>query len=312
MTPTAEMSSTHRRKKPALASSAPEEEEESSSSEAHGLGPLPPVPFYIGVATLKVSPAPAEAFCACSHEEEKTEAHCGSYKGPPPSHWCWLCFKKKDPEKCRKFWGNSVMHWQRKDNKQKKRLPGEMSPPQDGPCSNKKQKHVDLPFSATQTLAMHRLHNLINLLEEIDEEKEKESDLIMEKLRKSQKQEAHALHLLASQAAVGKGLQTEVKKQIQKLGRLGDRWPKNREDWIEEDKQSFLLFDALQLNVGATTRKCSRFHTFAHLMQRSKKKVVALLPAAMSKGEHSDLLMALDLHVDKRKQNPLPHICLDS
>ena len=159
---------------------------------------------------------------------------------------------------------------------------------------------------------MHRLHNLINLLEEIDEEKEKESDLIMEKVQKSQKREAHALQLLASQAAVGKGLQTELKKQIQKLGRLGDRWPKNHEDWTEGDKQSFLLLDALQLNVGATTRKCSRFHTFARLMQRSKKKVVALLPAAMSKGEHSDLLMALNLRVDERKQNPLPHICLDS
>ena len=51
LTPTAEMSSTHRRKKPALASSMPEED--FSSEEAHGLGPLLPVQCYIGVAILK-------------------------------------------------------------------------------------------------------------------------------------------------------------------------------------------------------------------------------------------------------------------
>ena len=51
LTPTAEMSSTHRRKKPALASSMPEED--FSFEEAHGLGPLLPVQCYIGVAILE-------------------------------------------------------------------------------------------------------------------------------------------------------------------------------------------------------------------------------------------------------------------
>ena len=324
MTPTAERSSTHRRKKLALTSNMMAQEEAHRLRPPHGLRPThglrppPSVPFYIGLATLKVSPAPAEAFCTCPHEEEGKAYH-GSYKGPPPSHWCWLCFKKKDPEKCCKIWGNSVLAWEKvshdperghKGNKWKKRLLGEISPSQDGPCSNKKQKAFVLPFPAPPTLvmamAMRRLHNLTNLLEEIDEEKEEQNDFNMERVQKSHIQEASALQL-ASQAAVGKGLQTELKKQIQKLGLLGNRWPKNREDWTEEDKRSALLFDALQLDVVAT-RKCSTFHTFAHPMQTPKKKVVALLPAAMSKGEHSDLLVALDLQVDQRKRSPVPDI----
>lgn len=261
----------------------------------------PPI-VTVGVVTLLISPKPAEAFCMCSHEE-KEKAHRGPYKGPPGSHWCWLCFKKKDLEKCPKIWGNPVLKWdkwreiwkgQKGNNKGKKRLQllEWQGPPKDSPCQKKQKQdgHDDLPLPAplapAKAKAICMLRDLVNVLKEIDEEKTEERAVVLKKLQKSQNREGRALQLLASPWAVaGRGLQTELKKRMRFARRLGSTWPKN-EEWTEEDWRSFHLTNALQLDAGAT-KNCRRGRTFE------------LLPVEMSKGEHSDLLFALDLRVDE-------------
>lgn len=263
---------------------------------AHGLGLPPPLPIHVGVLTLRISPAPAEAFCMCS-QKEKEKAHRGPYKGPSPtSHWCWLCFKKKDIENCSKVWGHSVLKWtpDMRDVASKSRPMGGtkrpqciIHPPKDSPC--KKQKRVER-------------HDLMSLMEEINKEGEEERAAIRKKVQKGRRRENRARELLAGQAGVGWRLRMEVKKEMRKLRRLGSTWPENDEDWTDEDWRSSMLFDALHLDM-APMKNCCRRWWFS-------EKVAGLLPAAMSKGDHSDLLIALDLQVDKRKRNRFPDVTL--
>jgi hypothetical protein len=260
----------------------------------------------VAVVTLSISPKPAEAFCMCS-DEEKEKAHRSPYKGPPGSHWCWLCFKKNDLAKCNKIWGNSVLKWDRyhiaeiwtghnkgNHHKGKKRITLELQgPPKDSPCEKKQKRdgHDDLPplpapvVAPAKAKAMCMLHDLVNVLKEINEENVEERAVVLKTLQKRQIKEGRALQLLASPRVVaGRGLQTELKKRMRFARRLGSKWPKNHEDWNEEDLRSFNLVNALQLDPGAT-KICFRGPTFE------------LLPGVMSKGEHSDLLIALDLRV---------------
>ena len=269
--------------------------------KAHGL-------VTAAVVTLLISPKPAEAFCMCS-DEEKEKAHRGHYKGPPGSHWCWLCFKKKDLEKCNKIWGNTVLGWERYrptdiwkgqgNQKGKKRITFTMQEdplPTDSPRKKKQKQdgHDDLPLPApvapAKAKAIGMLRDLVNVLEEINEEKAKERAVVLKKLQKRQNQEVRALQLLASpQAVAGRGLQTELEKRMQVARLLGSRWPKNRKVWTEEDRRSFRLSNALQLEVAwATKKNCWR-----------RGRPWELFPAAMSKGERSDLLIALDPRVDE-------------
>ena len=262
---------------------------------AHGLGLPPPLPIKVGVLTLRISPAPAEAFCMCSQKENE-EAHRGPYKGPPPrSHWCWLCFKKKDIEKCSKVWGHSVLKWTPniRDLASKSRPMGgtkrpqwEIHPSNDSPC--KKQKRV-------------KRHDLMSLIEEINEEGEEERAAIRMKVQMGRWREDRARELLARQAGVGLRLRMEVRREMGKLRRLGSTWPENDEDWTDEDRRSSMLFDALHLDMAPMKNCCRR---------PPSEKVAGLLPAAMSKGDHSDLLIALDLQVDKRKRNLFPDVTL--
>ena len=167
----------------------------------------------------------------CSDEEKEKKAHRGPYKGPPGSHWCWLCFKKKDLEKCNKIWGNTVLGWDRyrpteicHKGKGKKRitltLQEDHPPPKDRPCKKKQKQdgHDDLPLPApvapAKAKATGMLRDLVNVLKEIDEEKVEERAVVLKKLQKSQIQEGRALWLLASPRAVaGRGLQTELKNE---------------------------------------------------------------------------------------------------
>lgn len=266
--------------------------------EAHGLGLPPPLPIHVGVLTLRISPAPAEAFCMCSQEENE-KAHRGPYKGPPPtSHWCWLCFKKKGIEKCTKIWGHSILKWTPniRDVASKSRPMGgikrpqwEIQPSKDRPCK-KKQKRVER-------------HDLMSLMEEINEEGEEKKAAIRLKLDIGRWKEDRARELLAKQAGVGFRLRMEARKEMRKLRRLGSPWPENDEDWTDEDWRSAMLFNALHIDIGA---HC----TLQTPMKNCCEKVAGLLPAAMSNGDHSDLLIALDLQVDKRKRNLFPDVTL--